>query len=303
MQIFWVSSAVGQIKSINITFKKLVVIFLCLVTTLIAIGVGLQFLGFRMAIEYDPSIARKLGNLHTAVELENLQALYRLKLDELNRQIETNRQKINALTRLNKQLSEMATPSSLRKEHDKLVPSDAFNQTPMIYKKNTLGQFSSVYKDIKSLNQATQESIDNTQQYLSWLESKPIKVPLHGPVLLTSEFGQRTDPVFSEIRLHPGIDLKSSIGTPFFSSAKGRVAHVKMSPEYGNEILIDHGSGFLTRYAHVQTIAVKTGMNIKQGDFLGTTGNTGKSTGPHLHFETIRYGKKLDPLNFLIVKP
>ena len=72
MQIFWVSGPVGQIRSINVTLKTLSIGFLVLVMTLISAGIALQFFGFRMAIEYDPAIARQLGNLHTAIELENL---------------------------------------------------------------------------------------------------------------------------------------------------------------------------------------------------------------------------------------
>ena len=302
MQIFWVSSAVGQIKSINITFKKLIVMLFGLVLTLIATGIALQFFGFRMAIEYDPAIARKLGNLHTAVELENLHALYGLKLDELNKEIELNRQKINELAQLNKRLSEMATPSMLRKEK---VPSGLggpFKNPPPYAQESTLAQLSYSTKNIHSLNQATQDNILATSRYISWLESKPTKAPVHGDISLVSGFGPRSDPVNFSASFHPGIDLASPTGTPFFASAKGKVFQVNHDPDYGNQIIIDHGDGFMTRYAHAQSIVLKKGMSVKQGDLLGTTGNTGRSTGPHLHFEVIKNGEKIDPLHLLNTK-
>jgi len=138
MQIFWVSSSVGQIKSINITFKKLVVMSTIMVSVILGLGIALQFFGFRMAIEYDPSIARKLGNLHTAVELENLHALYRLKLNELNQQLESNRQKIYQLLQLNKRLSEIATPAMLRKESDRFSLEGSYPELLALNQTSTL---------------------------------------------------------------------------------------------------------------------------------------------------------------------
>ncbi len=301
MQIFWVSSAVGQIKSVNITFKKLIAIFFGLVLTLIFLGVALQFFGFRMAIEYDPTIARKLGNLHTAVELENLHALYRLKLEELNQQVEGNRQKINELSQLNKKLSEIATPTMLRKESNRFSLGGAYPESPQINQKSTLKALSITSKQISKLNQSLQEDINQLKRYISWLEAKPIKSPLRGSISMASGFGERTDPMNAKPSFHPGIDLSTPIGTPFYASASGQVVEVRSSSEYGNQILIHHADGFITRYAHLQSIAVRNGAIIKQGDYLGNTGNTGKSTGPHLHFETMRNGEKIDPLKLLLV--
>lgn len=303
MQIFWVSSAVGQIKSINITFKKLIVMFFVLVLTLICFGVALQFFGFRMAIEYDPTIARKLGNLHTAVELENLHALYRIKLDELNKEIEVNRQKINELAKLNKKLSEMATPAILHKEKSTPSLGSSFKPEPTRLQRGSLEQFAYLSKDIHTLNKTTQANISETRDYVSWLETKPTKAPIQGVISLASGFGERTDPMNFASSFHPGVDFRATIGTPFFAAAGGRVTQVSVSPEYGNQVIVDHGHGFMTRYAHAQRIVAKQGVLVKQGDMLGTTGNTGKSTGPHLHFETIRNGERVDPLKLLIARP
>ncbi|MFM8391105.1 MAG: M23 family metallopeptidase [Methylophilaceae bacterium] len=301
MQIFWVSSAVGQFKSVNITFKKLIAIFCGLVLTLIFLGVALQFFGFRMAIEYDPTIARKLGNLHTAVELENLHALYRLKLNELNQQLESNRQKIYQLLQLNKRLSEIATPAMLRKESDRFSLEGSYPELLALNQTSTLKALSITAKQMRRLNKVSEQDIDQLSRYIAWLESKPIKAPLHGEILMASGFGKRTDPMSAMPSFHPGIDLSAPIGTPFYAAASGKITQISSNPEYGTQLILEHADGFTTRYAHLQSVAVKQGSLIQQGDYLGTTGNTGKSTGPHLHFETMRNGDKIDPLKLLLI--
>jgi murein DD-endopeptidase MepM/ murein hydrolase activator NlpD len=247
MQIFWVSSAVGQIKSVNITFKKLIAIFCVLVVMLIFVGVALQFFGFRMAIEYDPTIARKLGNLHTAVEIDNLHTLYRLKLDQLNQDVEFNRQKLNELAQLNKKLSEIATPSLLRKESNRFSLGGGYTKSAQINHKSNLRFLSTTSRQVSLLNQATQEDIDKLKRYIAWLETKPIKFPLHGLISMTSGFGERTDPVNAKPGFHPGIDLSTPIGTPFYSAAAGQIIAVNSGTEYGNQIIIQHSDGFITR--------------------------------------------------------
>ena len=118
MQIFWVSGAVGQIKTVNLTLKTLVIGLLSFTLILITLGSALQFFGFRMAIEYDPAIARSLGNLHTAVELESLHALYEAKLNDVNTKLDSNRSKIKELEALNQKLALLATPAIIFGQSD-----------------------------------------------------------------------------------------------------------------------------------------------------------------------------------------
>ena len=114
MQIIWVSGPVGRIRKVNLTFKHLMIAFSLTALLLVLIGVGLQYFGFRMAIEYDPQLAKKLGNLHSPVELENLNAFYKLKLLELNKRLEINQEKISTLELSNKRLEALATPLAIQ---------------------------------------------------------------------------------------------------------------------------------------------------------------------------------------------
>jgi murein DD-endopeptidase MepM/ murein hydrolase activator NlpD len=117
---------------------------------------------------------------------------------------------------------------------------------------------------------------------------------------VTSNWGGRVDPINGEINSdHNGIDLAASLGTRVYSPESGVVRTVGWLKGYGKSIIIDHGSGYSTRYAHLSKYKVKVGDTVVQGDFIARTGNTGRSTGPHLHYE-VRYEEKpLDPVEFL----
>ena len=124
--------------------------------------------------------------------------------------------------------------------------------------------------------------------------------PEKGKYTLSSPFGYRSDPLSGETRYHDGQDFAMKPGTPVYTTGDGVVEYVKFSfTGYGNEILIDHGFGYKTRYAHMSMISVADGMKLKRGDCIGESGNSGKSTGPHLHYEVIYRGERVNPMNYL----
>ena len=120
---------------------------------------------------------------------------------------------------------------------------------------------------------------------------------------LVSGFGMRINPFHKGMYDHPGIDIASPRGTEVFASATGMVVDVKRSElqaGYGTFVDIDHGHGFVTRYAHLENTAVRLGQRIKKGSVIGIVGSTGGSVAPHLHFEVLREGKPVDPVHFMI---
>ena len=124
--------------------------------------------------------------------------------------------------------------------------------------------------------------------------------PEKGKYTLSSPFGYRSDPMSGETRYHDGQDFAMKPGTPVYTTGDGVVEYVKFSfTGYGNEILIDHGFGYKTRYAHMSMVSVAEGMKLKRGDCIGESGNSGKSTGPHLHYEVIYRGERVNPMNYL----
>ncbi len=120
--------------------------------------------------------------------------------------------------------------------------------------------------------------------------------PVTGPV--TSGFGMRVHPVLGYARMHSGVDIAAPSGTPVGSAAAGIVAFAGWSGGYGNLVVVDHGDGLATAYAHLSRTAVRTGQSVSQGQEIGNVGCTGLCTGPHLHFEVRVNGQPVDPMQY-----
>ena len=116
---------------------------------------------------------------------------------------------------------------------------------------------------------------------------------------LSSPYGYRIHPIYGTKRLHTGIDIAASNGTPIAAAGSGKVILAKVFGGYGNAVVVDHGGGLTTLYAHQSQIAVSVGQVVGRGDTIGYVGSTGNSTGAHLHFETAEYGNRVDPLKYL----
>jgi murein DD-endopeptidase MepM/ murein hydrolase activator NlpD len=116
---------------------------------------------------------------------------------------------------------------------------------------------------------------------------------------LSSTMGRRADPITGGADFHSGLDIAGERGQPVFATADGTVTHVGFDGGYGNLIVLDHGFGLQTRYGHLLNYTVKSGAKVKRGDIIGHVGNTGRSTGYHLHYEVLASGKLLNPLQLL----
>lgn len=120
---------------------------------------------------------------------------------------------------------------------------------------------------------------------------------------ITSGFGYRTDPFSGSAAFHSGLDFKGATGAPIYSAADGKIVFVGRRPGYGNCVEIDHGNGLRTRYAHMSAFRARAGQSVRAGQLIGAVGSTGRSTGPHLHFEVRLRGKPVNPRPFLEVAP
>jgi murein DD-endopeptidase MepM/ murein hydrolase activator NlpD len=127
----------------------------------------------------------------------------------------------------------------------------------------------------------------------------PVRKPVTGEVDMTSPFGVRTDPFLGRPAMHTGIDLRGEIGEPVHVTANGRVTIAGREGGYGNMIEVNHGNGLATRYGHLSEIDVKVGQMVRIGQVIGKIGSTGRSTGPHLHYETRVEGDPVNPQKFL----
>ena len=126
----------------------------------------------------------------------------------------------------------------------------------------------------------------------------PTRLPIAGAEL-TSTFGNRIDPFAHSHAFHAGLDFAARVGTPIASAAGGVVAFAGFKRDFGWVVDIDHGNGLMTRYAHASQLLVRAGEVVVPGDRIAMVGSTGRSTGPHLHFEVLRAGDQVDPKRYL----
>ncbi len=127
----------------------------------------------------------------------------------------------------------------------------------------------------------------------------PVRKPVEGDIDMSSPFGQRMDPFLRGPAIHTGVDLRGDTGEPVHVTANGTVVTASWQGGYGNMVEVDHHNGFSTRYGHLSKIEVKVGQRVRIGDVIGLIGSTGRSTGPHLHYETRVNDSAVDPTKFL----
>lgn len=147
-------------------------------------------------------------------------------------------------------------------------------------------------------------SYDEILQLAKTQEVRMENIPAIQPVLnkdlkhMASGYGWRIDPVYHIRRFHEGMDFSAPVGTDIFATGNGTVSYVGWRQGYGETVEIEHGFGYRTRYAHCSKLLVREGQKVKRGDVIALVGNTGKSTGPHVHYEVHYQGVPIDPRNF-----
>ena len=155
-----------------------------------------------------------------------------------------------------------------------------------------------IVEDVSLEEVRQQEILLALRQNREFLVMTPSIWPAEGH--LTSGFGNRTNPFTGKAVLHAGIDIANRIGTPIVAPARGTVVSAGWQNAYGNCIVIDHGNSITTRYAHMETTVVSEGQEVKRGQVIGTIGNTGRSTGPHLHYEIRVGGVPVNPMRYIL---
>lgn len=151
------------------------------------------------------------------------------------------------------------------------------------------------------MTQLREESVLNLREILmerqSLINATPRIKPTRG--WFTSLFGYRLDPFTSKPQMHTGLDIAAAPGTPVKSPADGIISNISYEAGYGKLVSIDHGYGVVTRYAHNSQVFVELGQKVKTGDVVSAVGSTGRSSGPHLHYEVRVQGVAVDPINYI----
>ncbi len=301
MQIILVSNHMTTARSITLTSRHWMFAVTALVVTVLALSSMFSYLTVRHAAEIRLPFLQDMLRSISLEEAGKTRDLVRDNLANMATRLGQMQGQLMQLDSLGERLAGMAGV----KVKD-LRPANA----PGDGRGGPLLRPDSI--DASSLQHALDElarQVDSRSEALATLESRLFEerirksmLPTSLPVLdgaRSSGFGWRSDPFTGQAALHEGLDFTAEPGTSIFAAAAGIVKSVERHPEYGNVVDIDHGDELVTRYAHASLVLVKEGELIKRGQHIATVGNTGRSTGPHLHFEVRIKGAPQNPARFL----
>jgi murein DD-endopeptidase MepM/ murein hydrolase activator NlpD len=269
----------------------------------VLLGILLHFIGFRIAIEVSPSFARSLGGVTTEAEQQKVEASYRERLEKLRESLNSTVQDIHQLEALKNRFMDIATPVNLR---DKMSKKDDAKGGPWIAPRLQTSNSQSLAQEMKAaLEDFTQAEAavktlaQNWASQLSWLNSLPTGIPMGKDYRITSGFGIRNDPFTGLLAMHEGLDFVAEVGSPIVATAAGTVIRSEYDHAYGNVVEVSHIEGFTTRYGHLSKRLVQVGQKVQRNETIALLGNTGRSTGPHLHYEVMRFDRVLNPTQML----
>lgn len=309
MQLIWVSGPTARVQTVSITARKAIGGVGMAASLLVVLGFVFHWVGLRVAIEIDPSLAQSMGGVTSAREQQRLEAGYREKLDELNdryksllsqvQKLEVDKNEIAALNKiegLRKRLTlEGISSMDGRGGPFKALSLDRFRRADLTASLNAAAQ------EAGDLGQSIDLLHQRWSQEIDWLKTLPTGLPIQDNARVSSTFGVRLDPITHRPSVHEGLDFVSPVGSPVMASAPGVVTKSEWSGAYGNLVEVRHAEGFHTRYAHLSERKVVEGDKIDRGAVIGALGNTGRSTGPHLHYEITYKDEAINPTQVLAV--
>lgn len=272
-------------------FKKTIFAFLAV----LLIG----FIGFIVFSQFIMSPNERVLNR----ENENLQ----LNLDLLSKRIDESSSILNQLQERDNNIYRMyfeanPIPNEQRKAGfggvNRYKSLEGYDNSKMI--KQLTKDVDILSKQLVIQSKSLDEIVTLAKEKEKMLASIPAILPVKivDLVRMASGFKWRMHPILKIRKFHKGMDFTAPIGTPIYASGNGKVTRAGKSATFGNVVYIDHGYGYRTIYAHMSKIKAKRNQKVKRGDLIGYVGNTGRSTGAHLHYEVHKNGKILNPINF-----
>ena len=298
MQLIITDAWMAKSRAIHLSGVKLVLVVVSLCVALVSLS-SLFFYWFynREGRDVLPKVSR-LARLGASEDLAQRDKYLRENIDVMARKLGEIQAKLLQLESLGERVSGLAgiNPADIKVQPGQggiLVEGRGL----------TMMELESTLKDLELHTQQRTDLLTVVESRLFEQKIKKLMVPARQPVMgseLGSSFGWRIDPMTGQSALHTGLDFPAPVGTPIYSAAGGVVVNQEYHSQYGNMIEIDHGNDLVTRYAHASHVMVKKGDLIKFGQKIAEVGNTGRSTGPHLHFEVLVQGVPQDPQKFLL---
>ena len=302
MHIILVSSRLATARSFNVTSRQLLALVAGLIVLAFATSFLFSWVGVRFNMPFAAELVVAVQEVHNRKTEEYLRdniSSMAVKLGEMQAQVI----RLDSLGESIARLSGVNHPKNEANQSNE-TKGKAGQGGPLILTKQPLTA-TELQREIDRLAEIVEQRSETLTALESQLMERRIKTTLL-PTLVPidadhvgSSFGHRLDPIAGVGSMHEGIDFVADPGTRIIASAGGVVLAAEYHPEYGNLIEIDHGNDFTSRYAHLSKINVTVGQIVKRGQAIGSSGNTGRSTGPHLHFEVRFKGVAQNPERFL----
>ena len=285
-------------RAIHLSGTRLAMAVVTLSIVLMVMAAGLYHWVFLKGAREGWPVIGSLVRLMVRDEFEQRDRFMRENLDAMARKLGEMQAKIVQLEALGERVSGLAgvNPAEIRTPPGR--GGALVSGRPL-----TMEELQATLADLDKLTDQRADLMTVMESRLFDQKIKRMMVPTQQPVLsgnLGSVFGWRIDPFTGRSALHTGLDFPSAPGTPILAAAGGVVVTQEYHSEYGNMIEIDHGNDLVTRYAHASRVFVKKGDLLKRGQKVAEVGTTGRSTGPHLHFEVLVQGVPQDPQKFLL---
>ena len=297
MHLIITDAWLAKSRAIHLSGRKLMAFGLLVSLTLSLVSAGLYHWVFLKGAREGWPIVGALVKLVVKDEFEQRDRFMRENLDVMAKRVGEMQAKLTQLESLGERVSGLA---GVNASDIKVTPG----RGGLLIEGRSL-----TLEELQSALNDLDRSADQRTDLMTLMESnlfdqkiKNMMIPTQKPVLdgsLGSAFGWRIDPITGRSALHTGLDFQADPGTPILAAAGGVVVTQEVHPAYGNMVEIDHGNDLITRYAHASRIFVKKADLIKRGQKVAEVGNTGRSTGPHLHFEVLVQGVPQDPQKFL----
>lgn len=297
MHLIITDAWLAKSTAIYLTGTKLILSVLALSLSLMLLAAGMYHWVFLKGAREGWPVIGTLLKLVIKDEFEQRDRFVRENLDVMARQLGEMQAKMTQLESLGERVSGLAgiNPSEIKSKPGQ--GGALVTGRPL-----TMEELRSTLADLDRLTGQRTDLMSVVESRLFEQKIRNMMVPTQQPVAtgnLGSAFGWRIDPFTGRSALHTGMDFVADTGTPILAAAGGVVVTQEPHFAYGNMIEIDHGKDLVTRYAHASSVLVKKGDLIRRGQKIGEVGNTGRSTGPHLHFEVLVRGVQQDPQKFL----
>jgi murein DD-endopeptidase MepM/ murein hydrolase activator NlpD len=299
MHLIITDAWLAKSKPLHLSGAQLVFAGLAAALSLMLVAVGLYHLVFLKGAREGWPVIGSLVKLVVKDEFEQRDRFMRENIDAMAKKVGEMQAKVVQLEALTERVSQLAgvpLPASA-----KAKPGQG--GALILGRSLTLEELQQTLTDLEAMSSSKADLLTVMESRLFDQKIAKLLVPTAQPVPgshLGSAFGFRIDPITGRTALHTGLDFQADTGTPILAAAGGVVVVQEYHAAYGNMVEIDHGNGLITRYAHASATFVKKGDLVKRGQKIAAVGSTGRSTGPHLHFEVLADGTPQDPQKFLV---